>query len=426
MRPQSWYRVVFPLLGALTIACLGITASGIFESVRNANGGITNTDARPVDAFRPALRPMPVPPHPVSGVIEDDELHSVLTSVEPFFDRRLTLDAFPVHLVVHALRLWGTGVIPGRGRAVGGQEIVDGLTGKEMVETLLSHEAFTKYSKVRAPGLLRRSTAGVEAIVGGDYSFSASQVVPHLGKLTHVAAEVGLASDQPITTLEGYRGTLSELIADDAIRCVAGVELEWLVSGISRYATSDRPWTNRFGLRCTFDDLANLVLDTRPGTGACDGIHVPYAVAILLRVHERLPILKGETRDRARRFLTRLSAHLTEHQRVDGDWGWDWADGLPRGVVTPKLLGVLGEPLPTTVLVTGHHLEWMAIAPIDCRPGDEVIRRAARALIRIWPEFDGQLRNNWHLYDLGTHAARGLWLLSGAADLNHPNIKRPL
>jgi hypothetical protein len=97
---------------------------------------------------------------------------------------------------------------------------------------------------------------------------------------------------------------------------------------------------------------------------------------------------------------------LEDRQESDGGWPADWA-GVGR--MDPSL-GWEGIPA-TRIRVTGHHLEWIAVAPKELRPSDASVSKAIRFLQETMSRTPGD--TYYAYYNLMTHAARALVLFSG-------------
>ena len=220
-----------------------------------------------------------------------------------------------------------------------------------------------------------------------------------------------IRSDYPITGAGGVKGTLKDVISDDAARLLDGVELEFVSCGLSRYAETGEPWRDRFGEEHSFDSVAELLLSRAPGVGACGGLHVYHALAVLIRVDEVKPLLKPITRTRVMARLAGVSEALQNAQEENGSWGWTWAEraGLGPSPAIPDNYDL--DHIPTLV-ATGHNLEWIAIAPKRYRPTEQTIRKAAGYLVRNWDAYTTALSRDWRLYPPMTHAARAVLLLA--------------
>jgi hypothetical protein len=134
----------------------------------------------------------------------------------------------------------------------------------------------------------------------------------------------------------------------------------------------ERTWQNRIGDTYSFDDLVVRLLDRPFGKGSCGGCHVPYAVVVILRADEQHPLLSPAVRKQAQDWLHILSTRLESCQTVSGAWDAGWGQ---TGVMW-------GDDVLDRITVTGHHLEWIALAPDDLRPARESVARAVIALRR--------------------------------------------
>jgi hypothetical protein len=104
-------------------------------------------------------------------------------------------------------------------------------------------------------------------------------------------------------------------------------------------------------------------------------------------------------------YKKRAANLLTQAQTVEGYWNRQW----PRGA--QALVRAKGEPADTLydrLLVTGHQLEWLALAPEEIQPPRETIVRAGQWLTRSLLEMDQ--KSLLEAYGPYTHAARALAL----------------
>jgi|SRR5579875_148173 len=91
-------------------------------------------------------------------------------------------------------------------------------------------------------------------------------------------------------------------------------------------------------------------------------------------------------------------------------WGPRWSPTISISKKDEQLL---------SLTATGHHLEWVAIAPPDLRPPKAAIAKAIEGVLRIWQKpgwFTSVAYSECYL-DL-THLARALCLLLGNTDPN--------
>jgi len=388
------------------VVCLGLAMISF---------GLRWTSPRPAKANRAAEgerfvsreTPLQFPPNPIGAVCTDEELLDVLSSVEPHFNTKPTHNRITLGCLLHGLRLWGreSRFTPKSSRNV------RTISGEEMVQVLLDDPSYRRTSEILGADLLQKSAVGVRVITVGDFSYGSMEASTHFGALLQVLAETGVPATESVLTADGYRGVVSDIAADDASRVVLGVELEWAAAGLGRYAACTS-WTNRFHKTVSFDWIASELVRRKAGAGTCCGTHVPAALNTLLLVHEREEILSAAAHADVLERLREYAECLQEAQTAEGAWLWEWADAMPDGVV-PRRHPIYQLDSVATMVVTGHHLEWMAFAPDDRRPPPEKIRAAARYLVDHWPDYRQHLRRDWHLYGPVTHAASAVWLLNG-------------
>ena len=183
---------------------------------------------------------------------------------------------------------------------------------------------------------------------------------------------------------------------------MAGDDAEFAAVSFALYAPDKRGFTNKLNERVTFDGLMWSLSETPVGKGACYGTHVCYAVARLLAVNEQVPILSQSGVRCGKDYLVRIASLLLATQHPDRAWRADWSEGGRWGRPAPTSLSWGGD-----VHVTGHHLEWVAIAPHRVLPADSIHRAIdflARSVRAATPEEIVGSYCPW------SHAARSLLL----------------
>ena len=373
------------------------------------------TTATPAGVTRFEVREVPLAftPAPLPDAVPGPRLRFALQSVRPYFEIARTANRVPVPHIIHALRLWGVeSEFPDLTFDL---RVTPGFGGRRMLATLLEHDEFARLSSYKSPGMLYTSPYGIQVVCAADPMYGAIDTSSHLGKLGQVCGEVGVPSTHPVRTSDGATGTVADILRDDAARIVSGAEIDFVVCGLCRYAASGAPWVNRFGQTCDFDQLARSLLSRSPADGACDGIAKYHALACLARAADQTNLISPAIAADIRVRLTAVSRALEKCQKADGAWAWDWPQAeYPQAQVQRMNYR---NPLTGAYLVTGHHLEWMAIAPPECRPNDESIQLALTYLLRNWEAANDELLSDWRLYALFSHAARAVWLFSGKQSL---------
>jgi hypothetical protein len=239
------------------------------------------------------------------------------------------------------------------------------MDGQRMLEILTDNRKYAAFCPKEEP-LLSTSSYGV--------SYRESNSVdglPHVDKALSIFAELGIRTNLPVRTAEGDTFTLRAALDDAVMNFHPKQELPWTAIALAHYLPPVRSWRNKFGDEYTFDDLAMYLVEAPYAGSACAGTHLLSALTHLVRVNSEIPVLSPSMRDRALARLRDASMQLEAKQRTDGSWPFLWYsdDRKQRGK------GEL-HPRIEDIRVVGHHLEWIAIAPIGARPSQDCIGRA--------------------------------------------------
>lgn len=200
--------------------------------------------------------------------------------------------------------------------------------------------------------------------------------ITHVDKILSVMGELGFGLDTGIITHDGARFTLADVLEDSLKRSRPGREVEWSLIAYCDYLPRQDRWVTGDGTSRTVDDILEEVLRRQ---GACFGSHRLYALARAIQRGKRDPGFFGsDLMAQAESQLRLASERLTKSQRADGSWWPNWADDrpVPQGgesdALDPRL----------SVAVTGHMLEWFALAHDELRPPRDVIERSAHYVLR--------------------------------------------
>jgi hypothetical protein len=109
--------------------------------------------------------------------------------------------------------------------------------------------------------------------------------------------------------------------------------------------------------------------------GVCNGTHRLYSLMVLVRLDDEFQLLSPERRDEILDHLRSVRDLIAECQFEDGHWPSNWSRGKSA------LEEPIDDPLYKQVIATGHHLEWLAIAPVELHPSRAQIQKAADWLI---------------------------------------------
>lgn len=326
----------------------------------------------------------------MQDLVSDDELLIVLASALPMWNP----PTIPV--VLHELRLWGleasfpVGMI---GKSKSGESLRD----------ILLNNAIAKTETVGEDDYLVSTPYGIKVLQNGTDDSSGMRGQGHYGQLLKVLGEAGVPLSTAVVPSTGNPGTVRDLLNEAVMQYTVTSEQEWIAIGLISYLKPGvKSWKDKFGEVHQFDDLAHRLMSAPIERGTCFGCHIPYALVNLLRADEVSPLFSSGTRDELHQWFSELCGVLERSKLPDGGWDTSWAGPSP----VPK---VIGNDVLDRITVTGHQLEWIALAPESLRPDRATIREAIVTLVRdvdslTWPRtFKSQLPC--------THAARALCLL---------------
>ncbi len=296
-------------------------------------------------------------------VVSDEELTLVLQKIVPRFQQKRLKPNF----VEHALRAWGSEVEFRDSELISGPQLADYL--------LNAGEHAASWGPDSTP-ILVPADRGVSIRWGGDYSASV-----HHDHLLASLAEAGVDLDEPVFTTN-RRATMQDIFSE-ALRDfrLDERETEWSTIGFALYLAPQRTnsWHNSQGRHITFDLLAARLMRCHRNKGVCLGTHRVYSLMALLRLNQDYgnSLISDHTIAAVMKFLEETRDLMIASQDEDGSWPPNWHEGEHASDnVDPE------EQLHRRVIATGHHLEWLAIAPKSLHPPHDSIVRAAGWIIR--------------------------------------------
>lgn len=322
-------------------------------------------------------------------VVTDEQLAAVLDRVKPPAEPIVTNN------FVHALRLWGTDADFGDSKIP---------TGRQLRDYFLDDAAFRHLAGDKAPPLFYRGLNGIEVRSFDDRITDRATSSHHADDLLATLAESSIPLDTTMH-LRDSQAKVSELLETSLSRFhLDQLEYEWTAIAYARYVFPQREWRNKFGQRIDVDQLVDEIISQAPDLGPCNGLHRLEALAVLNRADEQVHALSRRTKLKVLLYMKRASMLLAEAQTADGYWTRQWPQGKAAASPDTKQ----GPTLHDKLLVTGHHLEWLALAPDEVQPPRETIVRAGQWLARTLVEMDQkQLIEAYGPY---SHAARALCL----------------
>jgi len=338
----------------------------------------------------PRNLPTPIAPrYDEPRVVTDAQLAAVLDRVKP------PADPVNTNNFVHALRLWGPAADFGEAKIPSGQELRD---------YFLNDATFRRWAGDKTPPLFARGRDGIEVRSFDDRLTDRATSSYHANDLIATLAEIGVPLDTPLVMRDG-QAKVSDLLETALSRAYPDqLEYEWTAIAYARYVFPQPAWRNKFGQRISVDDLVEQILNHPPDAGPCNGLHRLEALVVLNRADDEFHALRPKTKAKMLLYMQRCSHALVQAQTSDGYWTRQWPRGAAASVPSKDHPVKLHDQL----LVTGHHLEWLALAPEEVQPPRETVIRAGQWLARTLVEMDQ--KELIEAYGPYTHAARALCL----------------
>ncbi len=344
----------------------------------------------------PPVRTTPLtvePGYDYEVVVSDEQLRRVLTKLVPRDYGAETR----INNVDHALRFWGKEAT---------FEDPKLLSGEEMRRLLVDYEQFTAKYGTEKPPLLMDQEPGVRVRVQEGTTTSS-----HVDHTLATLAEVGTPLTFPIRT-PARQTTFGEILRQ-SLRDFSLNQIEYEWSGLSYvlFLPPNKSWVTSEGQQVSFDLLAKRIMRQDMPQGVCYGNHRLFTLAIFLRVDQldpATPILSPECRQEILEYLDGITALLVRHQHPDGFWNVDWPF---EAADSSEPSDREGDSLERRILVTGHALEWWAMAPRELHPPRPVLVAAGQWLVK---SIDGLTEDQTKsYYTFLTHAGRALTLWRG-------------
>ncbi len=312
----------------------------------------------------PIARPMPLfitPLYNDPSVVSEEDLARVLKKIRPKFPEKGRKPNF----VEHALRAWGV-------TATFTDPAV--MSGVEMRDFLLDHSRYAASwsgdDYHTGEPLLIDKPRGIAIRWEGRQDTSV-----HHDHLLASLTEAGVSLDTRVYPPSGRQLTFYTVL-QEALRDFRPEdrETEWSTMAFALWLPPVKSWQAR-GRTVTFDMLAERLMRGQKEKGVCVGTHRVYSLMLLWRLDQEQDIITDETSEKIFAHLKDVRDLLLVSQFPDGHWPPNWPDGK-AAVDNPRQ-----EEPHRDVIATGHHLEWLAIAPLELHPPREMVQKAARWLI---------------------------------------------
>jgi len=293
----------------------------------------------------------------------DEDLAAVLWQVRPKFKRK----GLRPNLVEHAIRTWSKDAVfldP------------DVLSGKDLEKFLLDNSTFMLSWDEKSMPLLEDRKEGIGVNWGRVRSISV-----HHDHMLACVTEAGVHLDEPVFLPTQRQATVKNIV-QESLRDfkLDERETEWTAMAFGLWLPPTKQWRSADGRLMSFDLLAERLIRGRLEKGVCSGTHRVYSLILLWRLDEEFDILSDPIQKRVYDHLAYVRDLITASQFEDGHWPSNWDDGA-RALTAPR-----SDELKDKVIATGHHLEWLAIAPQELHPPREQIEKAARWIIKTTKE----------------------------------------
>ncbi|MFG0334229.1 MAG: hypothetical protein ACF8TS_12765 [Maioricimonas sp. JB049] len=362
VRQISWKTVTLVqvlVLMAFAVA-IAVDARAVTEAVSQRLFEDSPFEPVPI----PREKPLVVTPlYDRPDFVSNEDLAAVLRQIRPQFDR----EQMKPNYVEHALRAWGV-------RAQFADPAIP--SGEELALFLTDHARFSDSWGKQARPLLIDRPQGI-AIRWGRETGASVHHDHWLASLT----EAGVSRDTPVYGPARRDITIGDVV-QESLRDfrLDERETEWTAMAFGLWLPPTRHWTGGDGRQYSFDLIARRLMRGHKEKGVCSGTHRVYSLVLLIRLNDEFDILSDAMRAEVYGFLEDVRDAITAAQFEDGHWPSNWPDGA-AAVARP-----VDDPVYRQVIATGHHLEWLAIAPRDLHPPDDQIRRAAEWVIRTTVE----------------------------------------
>ncbi len=397
-------------VAVLTVQAVVVTAfvfsyaTASTSSQRLIRSELTGSSPAPTIAI-PRQTPLTVEPlYDDANVVSDEELAAVLAKIQPRFwskaDPTRPIEGLKPNYVEHALRTWSIKAKFDDPQVMSGEALKDFLVDHGKWLASWGHA-----TRKTAPSLVEETPDGASIRWGKEEGASV-----HHDHWLACLTEAGVSLNEPVFTPSARKSVADVL--QEAFRDfrLDENEVEWSAMAFGFWIAPQKEWTNRAGRVLSFDDLAERLMRGQLRFGVCSGTHRLYSLMVLIRLDDEYHILSPEMRERSMDHLRKVRDLISVSQFEDGHWPSNWPDGADA-VANPT-----DDALFKKVIATGHHLEWLAIAPKELHPPHEMILKAADWAIKTTTEQSDQDIGQRYTFFSHVGSALALWRHTHPAD----------
>jgi hypothetical protein len=176
----------------------------------------------------------------------------------------------------------------------------------------------------------------------------------HQAQYLAILAQCRVALNSPIQ-VEGTGFTVADLVEEEKLACLSGMELTFALIGLTHYLPTDAEWTARDGQIWTLERLVSEEIE-QPIRGApCGGTHRLFGLSYACQRRLRATGTLDGHYARADHFVRDYQRFaLTKLQNPDGSFSTEWF----------KYPADREDDVDRKVQTTGHILEWL-VASLD-------------------------------------------------------------
>jgi hypothetical protein len=352
----------------------------------------------------PRTEPVLVPPlHDRPEMVSDAQLTAVLRKVLP----RLRGEHPNINHVSHALYLWGCNAV---------FDDSDCLSGQELRSLLLDHRAFAHaWGTKTKPLLIGDTKSDTLTFRSRTGPASSSQIDQTLANL----AVAGTPLDFPVITPVGEM-RLKPAFNESLRRFSMNQnEFEWPMISFLYYLPQVREWSTTEGQRINWDLLSERIMRQRLIEGAGRGNLRLHALVLLLRIDADFQLLSPSGRRRINEYFGDVCHRLVQTQHANGYWDGRWSGDEWDGPVTN--CDAERQIVADRLMVTGHILEWCALAPAELLPPQKVLIQASKWICQEIEELTPSEVATY--YPILAHAGRALSLWRGRFPHEHMKLR---
>lgn len=365
--PRPHRGVSATVFATVQLLVVGITATAWALSAAADRTAVTAALLRrpwPLETLPEIPPPRPVPSlYDDPAIVSDEQLAAVLKKLIPRFSQ----SQLRPNLIEHALRTWGSEIQFNADDTISGPDLAAFLTDSAKHLQSWNH---------RVTPLLVDTGLGVHV----RFSEDAAGSVHHDHALAALT-EAGLPLSTPVfTTVRALqlRDVLQEALRDYR---PDERETEWSAMAFTLWLAGPEitSWHTAQGRLVTLDLLARRLIRSHKRGGVCLGTHRIYTLMLMLRLNDEHSgkLLHPDTVTAAEAWLADIRDRITASQWPDGSWNSNWVDGSDCFRLTDPQ-----EKPSKRVIATGHHLEWLALAPEHLHPPRQQVLQAAEWLVQ--------------------------------------------